>query len=114
MPLILLVDDDKDFRKIYSRYLVEDGYEVLEAADGEQALRPAAIEPDLILLDMRMPDINGLELLPKLRDRHPRSKIIVTSSYDTSFQKDLISGADGYFDKADGCRALSKAIRAFL
>jgi CheY-like chemotaxis protein len=113
MPKILIVDDDKDFRKIYSRYLVEDGFEVFEAPEKEQAL-DSAKHPDVILLDMRMPGMDVPQFIPKLREIHPGAHIVVSSAHDTYFQKQTVKGAEDYFDKADGCQVLSNKLKLIL
>lgn len=74
-PLILLVDDEKDFREIFSVKLSSAGFNVVTAVDGRDALNQLKkIKPDLVLLDMRMPEMNGAETIyeiksdPKLKD----------------------------------------------
>ncbi len=112
---VLLVDDDRAIRKIYGRYLMTEGFTVLEAADGEQAVIDFAKEDlDIILLDLRLPEGSGQILAPSLRKFHPRAKIIVSSCYDTEEQKDILHGADGYFDKSDGCHALLAKIKSII
>ena len=64
---VLLVDDDPDIRAMYASRLAADGFEVLLAADGSQALAAAAHPLRLILLDVRMPGVGGLEVLHRLK-----------------------------------------------
>jgi CheY-like chemotaxis protein len=64
---VLLVDDDPDIRAVYGGRLCRDGFEVCFAADGQQALQAATDAPAMILLDMRMPGMNGLEVLDRLK-----------------------------------------------
>jgi CheY-like chemotaxis protein len=65
---VLFVDDDPDMRTIYGGRLLADGFEVRFAADGHEALIAANRPPDLVLLDMRMPGMDGLEVLRRLKD----------------------------------------------
>ena len=110
---ILIVDDNKDLRHIYSRYLTGEGFEIFEAQNGEEALlnfRDKKI--DLILLDIRMPIANGQVLIPALRQFYPQAKIIISSCYDETVQKEMIVGATDYFNKSEGYRKLLPKINA--
>ena len=67
-PRVLVVDDEAAIRDIVRRYLTAEGFEVAEAADGREALdRLRALEPDLVVLDVVMPGMDGLEVLRRLR-----------------------------------------------
>ncbi len=71
-PRALVVDDEADIRSSLRRILEYEGYEVSEAATGAEALaRADADEPDAVLLDIKMPRMDGLEVLAELRKRHP-------------------------------------------
>jgi CheY-like chemotaxis protein len=103
--VILIVEDEHDLSFAYQRILEQAGYAVKAAYDGEQALALAAEqEPTLILLDLRMPRMDGIEFLRryKAREDHPNVKIIVFSNYD--MQKEIDEayklGADRYILKA--------------
>lgn len=76
---ILVVDDDPDNRRLAEEILVEEGYEVILAANGTQALHAMGRAPALVLLDLGLPDINGEELIPLLRERDPRLPLVVVS-----------------------------------
>jgi DNA-binding response OmpR family regulator len=77
-PFVLLVDDDEVIRTLLRLTLPAEGYDVVEAEDGEHALRltegPA---PALVVLDWRMPGLSGAEVLPELKRRHPQTPVIV-------------------------------------
>ena len=99
---ILIVDDYAGARYLRSRILMETGYEVLEAANGEEALRVAAhSRPDLILLDVNLPDISGTEVCERLK-RDPATAAIpviqITGAWlsEEARQRGLASGADVY------------------
>ena len=68
MSKILVIDDEPGIIKLISAYLKPEGYEVLTASDGESGLKAArAFKPDLILLDIMLPGLDGIELLARLR-----------------------------------------------
>ena len=102
---ILIVEDENALNQAYQIILRQAGYAVVSAYDGEDALDKAAShKPDLILLDLRMPHMDGLNFLRhyKLREQHPDVKVIVFSNYD--IQQDIDEaydqGADRYILKA--------------
>jgi DNA-binding response OmpR family regulator len=114
-PKVLIVDDDDSLRQIYARYLSAEGFQVAQASNGEQALLDFQDSRlDAILLDIRMPVANGQVLMPALQKSHPHAHIIISSCYDLDFQKEMIGGADSYFNKAEGCRALLGKLKAVL
>jgi DNA-binding NtrC family response regulator len=80
---ILTVDDDADVREFASAVLAEAGYRVLEAQSGEAALRVLNDEPEvhLILTDVVMPGLNGLDLARQAQARHPAMKVLYASGY---------------------------------
>lgn len=103
--IILIVEDEKPLNEAYQAILKKEGYEVSPAYDGEEALDLAANkEPDLILLDLRMPHIGGIEFLKKyeLQKKHPKVKVIVFSNLDTQTEIDEAYklGAKKYMLKA--------------
>lgn len=81
MAAILVVDDDPTVRIIAAEILTAAGHEVVEAEDGDEALRQVAATPfDLVVLDMLMPNKDGLETIAELRGRRPRLRILAISS----------------------------------
>jgi two-component system cell cycle response regulator DivK len=103
-PLILLVDDYEDARVMYGHFLRMSGYEPLEAATGEEALELAyARVPDLILLDMSLPGIDGWEVTAELK-RNARTKHIpivalTAHALQTERQRTERAGCDGFLAK---------------
>ncbi len=83
MPNILVVDDDPDVREILAETLMEFGYRVLEAGSGEEAMPLLEQRQDIALLitDVRMPGMSGLELVGLARRHDPRLRVIVMSGY---------------------------------
>ena len=106
MAKILLVDDDALLVRMYQKKLKNDGYDVVTAGDGIEALKKASeFKPDLILLDVMMPKMNGFETLKKLKSDSATSKIpvIILSNVggsDEDVDKGLELGAVSYLVKA--------------
>jgi CheY-like chemotaxis protein len=104
MSRILVVDDDAAVRRALERVLSRHGHEVLLAADGGQGLRRWREEgADLVLLDIHMPNTDGIEVLVQLRGLAPRLPVIVMSGGDQTKQLDLLGDA-----KLLGARAVLK------
>ena len=79
---ILIVDDEANHRRSLSISLRMEGYEVVEAADGEHALTTIASQPvDVVVCDLMMPRVDGLELARRLRFAYPRTRVILMSAY---------------------------------
>jgi CheY-like chemotaxis protein len=104
-PVLLIVEDEADINEAYQIVLRSAGYDVKAAADGNEALKIVKkIEPDLILLDIRMPYKDGIEFLKEYNlPTHPKVKVIIFSNYDMqdAIQKAYDLGAEGYVLKAD-------------
>jgi DNA-binding response OmpR family regulator len=103
---ILLAEDDRFLRKAAETTLKQQGYTVITAADGEEALRQARSEPlDLILLDLILPKLNGFQVLNALKKDAPTAQIpvIILSNLgqDRDVQQAMEAGATAYFIKAD-------------
>ena len=80
---ILVVDDDAHILKLYKLELEEDGYEVIIASNGQEAMELFdSEEPDLVTLDILMPDIDGISLLRQMKEKKPRLPIIMSTAYD--------------------------------
>jgi CheY-like chemotaxis protein len=103
---ILLAEDDRFLRRAAETTLKQQGYTVITAADGEEALRVARSQPlDLILLDLIMPKLNGFQVLNALKKDAPTALIpvIILSNLgqDRDVQQAMEAGATAYFIKAD-------------
>ena len=105
MATIVIVDDDPRFRGIARRLLESEGFEVIgEAADGREALSVAGeLEPDIVLLDVQLPDIDGIEVASQLTADGAGPAIVLTSTRDESdFGPQLQqSGARGFVPKGE-------------
>lgn len=104
MANVLVVEDNKTLNQAYKLILQRENHEVRVAFNGKEGLELAKIaEPDLILLDMLMPIMNGVEFLEKYKPaKHPKTKIIILSNLneDTEVQHALQLGAQKYILKA--------------
>ena len=101
MKKILVVDDEKPISEIVKYNLVKEGYEVFTAYDGEEALEKVEeVEPDLIILDLMLPKMDGLEVAREVRKTHDMPIIMVTAK-DSEIDKvlGLELGADDYVTK---------------
>jgi two-component system KDP operon response regulator KdpE len=115
-PKVLVVDDEPQIRTLLKATLSRAGYAVVEAANGREALTAKSIDkPDLVLLDLGLPDRDGLELVSLLR-QEPRSALIVISARDQTEQKvaALDLGADDYVTKPFDTEELLARVRASL
>lgn len=101
MQKILIVDDEKEIRDLIEIYLKSEGYETLKAADGEEALRILSMEePDLIILDVMMPKMNGIDACLKIREERQMPIIMLSAkSEDVDKILGLNMGADDYLTK---------------
>ena len=112
---ILVVDDEPKIRRIITSYLAEEGFDIVEAADGETALDLAAAEPDLVILDVGLPGIDGIEVLRKLRTRSDVPVMLVTArAEETDRLIGLSVGADDYVTKPFSPRELVLRVKAIL
>ncbi len=113
---ILVVDDEANIVRLVKAYLVREGYEVYTAADGPAALRAArAFRPDVIVLDIMLPGMDGLEVLAQLRRESDVYVILLTAkTEETDRVVGLTLGADDYVPKPFSPRELVARIKAAL
>ncbi len=114
---ILVVDDESTIREVIRRYLERDGYTVVEAATGRTALEIASREkPDLIVLDLMLPGVDGLALTRQLRERGSQVPIIMLTAKGSTADRihGLDTGADDYLAKPFSPQELMSRIRAVL
>ena len=115
MKKILIVDDEKKIRKIYSGLLIGEGFEVIERSNAMEASEALVREKvDLVLLDIKMPEVDGNILYEVMQLFHKSVKIIVTSVYPLDEQKRLIAGTADYYDKSQGIDILISKINKVL
>jgi CheY-like chemotaxis protein len=115
MPRILIVDDEKHLRLLYKRELEEEGYTVVEAASAEEGIKAfEAQRPDLVVMDIRMPGMNGLEAMARILDKDRRIPIVLNTAYD-AYRDDFTSwAADAYVTKGPDTEDLKRTIKRLL
>jgi CheY-like chemotaxis protein len=115
MKKILLVDDEEGIQLLYQEELQDEGYEVISAFTGEEALEKFKSEyPDLVILDIQMPGMNGIEVLRQMKMVAPQLPIILSTAYH-EYKQDLSAWAsDEYIVKSPDLQKLKEAIRKYL
>ncbi len=116
MPTVLVADDHELLRRGVRDFLQANGWDVCaEACNGrEAAARAREHLPDVAILDLAMPELNGLEAIRLIREVSPRTQILVFTGQGSEqiASSALASGARGYMRKSDGCSALLDALHA--
>jgi DNA-binding NarL/FixJ family response regulator len=108
-PTVLIVDDHAAFRALARRVLQADGYDVVgEAADGQTGLDAAgSLQPDVVLLDVRLPDMDGFQVAGHLANCCTAAVVVTSSSDDPLYpERAASSGARGFVAKHDVCGAV--------
>ncbi|MGE0267043.1 MAG: response regulator [Candidatus Omnitrophota bacterium] len=116
MKKILIIDDETKIRSTYREVLTKEGFEVFEAKSASQATFKliSTQHIDLVLLDLNMPEINGVVMRDVINEYDPDFKIIVASVYPIDEQRQAIPRADDYFDKVQGVDVLLEKVRKVL
>jgi DNA-binding response OmpR family regulator len=116
MPKILVVDDDPNIRELVSLFLRREGYEVIEATNGEDALtRLEAVKPDLAVIDVMMPKMDGWALCSVLRESFDMPLLMLTAKGETAHKvKGFELGADDYVVKPFDPPELIVRVKALL
>lgn len=117
---VLVVDDSPDLRELISMVIERHpaGWRVVAtAAEGQAAVHEAkSTQPDLVLLDIAMPVMDGMQALPLIREAAPEAVVVMLSGYPfaTAGQVALDAGADGYLEKSDLVRSLVPRLEKIL
>jgi two-component system cell cycle response regulator DivK len=116
---ILVVDDNQDSRELVVKVLKNKGYEIIEAIDGEEAVEKAiAQKPDLILLDISIPKLNGYEVTQKLKSMEEFENIPIVALTAHAMKGDrmkaLEAGCEGYITKPINVRELPAQVKSFI
>jgi two-component system cell cycle response regulator DivK len=116
-PVVLLVDDSQDERDMYTKQLEATGYRVHVAENGEDALQRVAAEvPDVVIMDLAMPVLDGWEATRRLKESHPGVPVIVLSGHTGGEEgrRAKEAGSDVLLTKPFGPEALELAVRIVL
>ena len=116
---ILIVDDNQDSRELVAKVLKNKGYQTTEVADGEEALERAVSEkPDLILLDISIPKIDGYEVARRLKSQEEFRDIpiiaLTAHAMKGNREKVIVEGFEGYISKPIDVRKFPEQVRSYL
>lgn len=108
---IMVVDDEKNILMLYQSELEDEGYEVVAANSGKEALELFDKEkPDLVTLDIMMPDIDGIQVLRQLKEKNPNVPVIMLTAYD--YRDDFsVWASDAYVVKSSDLGPLKETIK---
>lgn len=115
MKKILIVDDDQAIQLLYQEEFKDEGYRVKSAFNGDDALKIfSADQPDLVILDIQMPGLNGIEVLRQMKMINPSVPIVLNSAYH-EYKQDLGAWAsDEYVVKSSDLTDLKNTVRRLL
>ncbi|MBI4385091.1 MAG: response regulator [Nitrospinae bacterium] len=112
---ILVVDDEENIRLLYKEELEDEGYQVVLAANADEAMDKINREqPDLITLDIKMPGMDGIEFLRKLKEEKRSVPVILCSAYGSYKQDFRVWASDAYVVKSADLRELKMTIKEIL
>ncbi len=111
---ILIVDDDLHIQRLYKEELGEEGYEIFVAGTGKEALELFKKEnPDIVTLDILMPDIDGISLLRRMKEQKPKIPIIMSTAYD--YRDDFaVWASEAYIVKSADLTELKGTIKKLI
>ncbi|HDY66185.1 MAG TPA: response regulator [Candidatus Scalindua sp.] len=115
MTTILLVEDDKNQRLLYEQELRLEGYEIVTAADGKEGLGKVQEQPpDMIIMDINIPKMNGIETMGMILSKYKNIPIIINTAY-SSYKDNFMSwAADAYIVKSSDLTELKNKIKEIL
>ena len=117
-PVVLVVDDNDDTRAMYAHLLRSAGFEVMLAANGDEALAAAAAQPAVIIMDLAMPGLNGWEATRRLKtgERTKDIPVIVLTAHDLDHYREVAvaAGCDAFLSKPCAIEDLVAAVRRAL
>ncbi|MBI4584685.1 MAG: response regulator [Planctomycetes bacterium] len=112
---ILIVDDNAVLCKLYARELAKEGYEARTVQNGQRALELVHEEkPDLVVLDIRMPGMDGVRVLDQIREEDSELAVVINSSYNSYQDNFLTWSADAFLIKSADLSELKTTIRSLL
>lgn len=115
MKTLLVADDEVSIRKLYQRELQQEGYRVVFAANGQEAIQKAReTPPDLVIMDIRMPGMDGLEAMGRILEENNQIPVVINTAY-TAYKDSFLSWpADAYVTKSSDLTELKDTIRSIL
>ena len=112
---ILVADDEMSIRLLYSEELKEEGYEVYLAANGKEALDIVDQVPlDLVILDIKMPEMNGIEALRQIKEKQPDLPVLLSTAYGEYRQDFATWASDEYLVKSSDLEDLKSTVKRYL
>jgi DNA-binding response OmpR family regulator len=115
MRKILVIEDEKNLRVLYQQDLESDGFAVVTAATAAEGLSIVETQrPDLVVMDIRLPGMDGLEAMSRLLDKHPRIPVVLNSAYSSYKDSFMSWSADAYVVKSADTGELRARVRELL
>ena len=115
MTTVLVVEDDKNQRLLYEQELKLEGYEVVTASDGKEALEKAQEQlPNIIIMDINIPKMDGIETMGKILSRNKEIPIIINTAYSNYKDNFMSWAADAYIVKSSDLSELKNAVKEIL
>jgi two-component system response regulator (stage 0 sporulation protein F) len=115
MKKILVADDEMAIRLLYSEELKEEGYEVYTAANGREALDIIdKVALDLVILDIKMPEMDGIEALRQIKEKKPDLPVLLSTAYGEYKQDFATWASDDYLVKSSDLEDLKNAVKRHL
>ncbi|MEJ2683858.1 MAG: response regulator [Candidatus Sulfobium sp.] len=111
---ILIVDDDQNILRLYKEELEEEGYTIVTASNGQEAMEQFDKEnPDLVTLDILLPDVDGIKLLRQMKEKRPRMPVIMSTAYD--YRDDFaVWASEAYIVKSADLTELKATIKKLI
>jgi DNA-binding response OmpR family regulator len=115
MAKILVVEDEKNLRLLYKHDLEQEGYAVVTASNAVEGLHALETEaPDLVILDIRMPGMDGLEAMGRILEKDPKIPVVLNSAYSSYKDNFLSWSADAYIIKSADTTELRAKVRELI
>jgi len=115
MPKVLVIEDEAQMNEVIYSFLEKRGFEVKRAFSGREALDIYSKEnPEIVFLDLGLPDMEGKDILRKIKEESPQTKVIVISGYDERKEESLNLGADYFLSKPVLISTIYDAIKNIL
>lgn len=115
MTTILLVEDDKNQRLLYEQELSLEGYEVVTASNGKEALEKVQVQlPDIVIMDINMPKMDGIEAIGRILSKNKEIPVIINTAYSNYKDNYMSWAADAYIVKSSDLSELKDTIKRVL